>query len=139
MTADLFLLHKHKGARNELAATVWLLDQGYEVFRNISQHGAVDIIATRNGEIVFIDVKARHPSSTGAVGARATEEQYERGVKFLYINAATGEISLGDPLPPFVTAPCDLCGNLFTQKRSEQRYCSRNCRERAKYHSRRSG
>ena len=28
---------KHKGAHAELVATAWLLEQGYEVFRNVSQ------------------------------------------------------------------------------------------------------
>ncbi len=36
---------KHKGAASELIATVWLLKKGYEVFRNVSSHGTVDIIA----------------------------------------------------------------------------------------------
>lgn len=31
-------LPKHFGARNELIACTWLLNQSYEVFRNISQH-----------------------------------------------------------------------------------------------------
>lgn len=46
-----------KGAMGELAATVWLLSQGYEVFRNVAQDGAVDLIATKGGEITKIDVK----------------------------------------------------------------------------------
>lgn len=50
---------KHKGALAELRASAWLLDQGYEVFRNLSQHGAIDLIARRadTGEILLIDVK----------------------------------------------------------------------------------
>jgi len=50
---------KHKGALAELKATVWLLKQGYEVFRNVSQHGEVDLIALdpETKEILLIDVK----------------------------------------------------------------------------------
>jgi hypothetical protein len=36
---------KHVGARSELIACEWLLAQGYEVFRNVSAHGPIDIIA----------------------------------------------------------------------------------------------
>jgi hypothetical protein len=43
-------LLKHKGARSELVACAWLLCQGYEVFRNVSQHGLMDIIAIKDGE-----------------------------------------------------------------------------------------
>ena len=45
-----------KGSRNELAATVWLLDQGYEVFRNVCASGPIDIIARRGSEMRLIDV-----------------------------------------------------------------------------------
>jgi len=49
---------KHKGALAELQACAWLLKQGYEVFRNISQHGAADLIAWRPGELpILIDVR----------------------------------------------------------------------------------
>lgn len=36
---------KHLGAFAEIKATAWLLEQGYEVFANVSQHGDVDLIA----------------------------------------------------------------------------------------------
>lgn len=50
---------KHQGAFSEHKAICWLLEQGYEVFRNVSQHGAVDLIArdTDTGEYLPIDVK----------------------------------------------------------------------------------
>lgn len=35
---------KHTGAISEHKATVWLMQQGYEVFRNVSPHGKYDII-----------------------------------------------------------------------------------------------
>jgi Holliday junction resolvase-like predicted endonuclease len=38
---------KHKGAHSELVACAWLLRQGYEVFRNISDRGIIDIIAIK--------------------------------------------------------------------------------------------
>lgn len=36
---------KHKGALNELKAHARLLEQGFEVFANVSPHGDTDLIA----------------------------------------------------------------------------------------------
>ena len=55
------LLHKHKGARSELLACAWLLAQGYDVFRNVSQHGRVDIVAIKSGVVTYLDVKTCTP------------------------------------------------------------------------------
>lgn len=63
------MLRKHKGAWAELTATAWLLDQGYEVFRNVSPHGDTDIIARKPGEILEIDV------TCGSVRIRADGSQ----------------------------------------------------------------
>lgn len=49
---------KHKGSQSELIATVWLLGQGYEVFRNVSIHGIIDLVAVRNGVCHYFDVKS---------------------------------------------------------------------------------
>ena len=54
--------HKHKGARSELIACAWLLEQGYEVYRNVSQHGKVDLIAIKNDKMVYVDVKTDRPN-----------------------------------------------------------------------------
>lgn len=52
---------KHKCAVGELAAACWLLEQGYEVFRNVSQHGPADLVAwnVATGRTFLIDVKLR--------------------------------------------------------------------------------
>lgn len=48
-----------KGAKNELLACVWFLEQGYEVFRNVSPTGKGDIIIWKKGEDpIIIDIKA---------------------------------------------------------------------------------
>lgn len=48
-----------KGAINELEAATWLIQQGYEVFRNLCPVGKADIIAWKVGEPpIIIDVKA---------------------------------------------------------------------------------
>lgn len=55
---------KHKGARSELRAAAWLLTRGYEVFRNVSQHGPVDLVALdlKADVMMKIDVKTLPPS-----------------------------------------------------------------------------
>lgn len=47
----------NRGALNELLAATWLLKQGYDVFRNVSSHGDVDLIAIRDGGTLRLDVK----------------------------------------------------------------------------------
>ena len=56
---------KHRGAVNELRATAWLIGLGYEVCRNVSQHGPVDLVAIRGDEVILIDVKATQLRSDG--------------------------------------------------------------------------
>lgn len=50
---------KHLGALAETIAVQHLLEQGYEVFRNVSQHGPADIVAWKpeTDETRYIDVK----------------------------------------------------------------------------------
>jgi Holliday junction resolvase-like predicted endonuclease len=68
----------HKGAQSELIACAWLLSQGYEVFRNVAATGAIDIIAMRDGELHYFDVKSV------AYGVRVPflkQKQVELGVR----------------------------------------------------------
>ena len=51
------------GTKNELIAAAWLISQGYEVFRNLSPVGPVDLIAMqKDGKIIKIDVKTALPN-----------------------------------------------------------------------------
>jgi Holliday junction resolvase-like predicted endonuclease len=58
------------GAKNELRAAAWLMDQGYEVFRNVSPVGPGDLIAwdIKNGVFIPVDVKTasvtKYPAGT---------------------------------------------------------------------------
>ena len=47
------------GARSELRACAWLIEQGYEVFRNVCSHGPIDIVAIKDGVVLKIDVKTK--------------------------------------------------------------------------------
>jgi len=48
-----------KGAKYELLACAWLLDQGYEVFRNVCPTGKGDLIIWKKGiSPIVIDVKS---------------------------------------------------------------------------------
>lgn len=62
------LLHTSvKGAKYELLACAWLLDQGYEVFRNVSPVGKGDLVIWKKGENpTIVDVKT---------GGRSTAKQ----------------------------------------------------------------
>lgn len=117
---------KHKGARNELAAACWLLEQGYEVFRNVSAHGSVDIIATRNGEIHFFDV-------TGAPNRRGTKEQVSKGVKFL-VRTDDGDFIVLDVKEVFglEKLECLWCEDIFQPRTIRHKYCSVSCQESAR-------
>lgn len=49
---------KHRGAHAELKAAAWLLEQGFDVFRNVSPHGDTDLVAIKDGVVRRFDVKA---------------------------------------------------------------------------------
>jgi Holliday junction resolvase-like predicted endonuclease len=73
---------KHKGAHSELVACKWLLEQGYEVFRNISPFGLMDIVAIKGDEVLKIDVKS----------GRRSLKKYPRAVGVVALNVhANGE------------------------------------------------
>jgi hypothetical protein len=62
---------KHKGSQSELVACAWLLQRGYEVFRNVSAHGPVDIIGLKDGVAYRFDVK----TTDGTEPALTAEQQ----------------------------------------------------------------
>lgn len=44
------------GDVGELTASAWLLREGYEVFRNVSSVGPIDIVVIKDGKITLVDV-----------------------------------------------------------------------------------
>ena len=91
-------MEKHKGALSELRACAWLLDQGYEVFRNVSDHGLVDIVALKNGKTFYFDVKG---SPNGGEKSLSSEQEYA-GILPLYVNASDCWIGEEPRYPPYV-------------------------------------
>lgn len=140
---------KHKGARNELFAATWLFDNGYEVFRNLSPYGIIDIVAIKDGKIYLFDVK-----STNAKGKAATpkdrnlkengvlllgvledkcviQEPEESNSKSEYISPIKKEayaiVSIKDRIK------CKMCDSEFFTKKSDRIFCSHSCRDKFKF------
>lgn len=52
---------KHLGSYAEMLAAAWLLERGYEVFRNVSDRGPIDLVVVKDGQTTFVDVKLVKP------------------------------------------------------------------------------
>jgi Holliday junction resolvase-like predicted endonuclease len=78
-----------KGAKSELEAAVWLMEQGWLVFRNLAPDGLADLTAYHPQTKVFmlVDVKTRTKKKPHwqAPLAKLTERQIEHGVCLLTI------------------------------------------------------
>ena len=86
---------KHKGSLAELQACAWLLKQGYEVFRNVSQCGVADLVAWQPGGFpIYVEVRrlrycvAADGKSCSITTAKTTRHP---DVRFLYACPETGE------------------------------------------------
>ena len=126
-------LQKHRGARNELIACAWLLGEGYEVFRNISQHGDVDLIGMRDSQITFFDVKAalyRTDGKPSPHNNRLSEAQILAGVKCLNVYP-DGACAIVDNATSRETAreprSCIQCGAKFKPSNAKHSFCSPKC------------
>lgn len=83
---------KHRGAWSEIVAMSWLIEQGYEVFRNVSATGLADLVAHdfESGKTWLIDVKTctlylNKDGTCGVIGSKLSKEQRERNVRPLYV------------------------------------------------------
>jgi len=121
---------KHRGAVGELKGILWLLDQGYEVFRNVSGAGPIDIVAIKDGETLRLDVKAR--SSLKPLLVEVTDEQRNLDVKLLVITPT--EIAICDlPAPPGIIF-CENCGaSVLKRNNHSRRWCSNRCKNQFTY------
>lgn len=119
---------KHLGGRNEMVACVWLMNNGYEVFRNVSQHGECDIIGKKDGTLTMFDVKGRQFD----VKIPLSQDQAKNGIKAIIVYPDfTCEII--DPVanPERIATglsekSCKLCGTLIKLARHNQTICRGN-------------
>lgn len=117
------------GAKNEMIATVWLLEQGYYVFRNVSPNGPVDIVAMKGGKTFLFDVKA-------AFGAkhllRVSKAQKEIGVAVIHVTGSACKIDWDPPLHGAKDEKvCEHCQKPFSVRSgSTKLFCSGTCRQR---------
>lgn len=58
------------------------MEQGYEVFTNVSEYGPIDFIARKGKKMIMVDVKTKS-SKQNSYKVTATRLQKELGVKFL--------------------------------------------------------
>lgn len=121
---------KHVGSYGELKATLWLMDQGYDVFRNVSSMGLIDLVAIKDDEVLKIDVKySRTGNKLGASskGSNATIQR-EKGIKWLYVLGDKFEIADAPDAKGRETRKCSICQKHFrTNIGSAQKTCSPEC------------
>lgn len=77
---------KHRGSHSQLRAELWLLEQGYEVFRNVSAHGPIDLVAIKDDQVLKLDVKTAITVSPNSA-LRLKPEQEAQGIKALLVKA----------------------------------------------------
>lgn len=129
---------KHKGSLAELLACAWLLRQGYEVFRNVSQHGVADLIAWQpNTEPILVEVRTARcvvaaDGKTCSVPRMSTPRHPD--MRFLYVFTETAHCgfdlpalvaaqgyTLRPPLPP-ARLQCSVEG--CTRKHKSRGFCA---------------
>lgn len=78
-----------RGRFNEIRAWLWLAEEGYDVFDNVTPNGPVDCIAynRKTKEVILIEIKTG--SQQGVLGRvycpRLTRQQYDAGIKLLMV------------------------------------------------------
>lgn len=77
------------GDLRELLLCAKLLKNGYEVFRNVSSVGGIDIVAIKDEEIFLIDAKGPKAS-----GSSKRKTSYSLNLKHVCINEKTGDIEV---------------------------------------------
>jgi len=139
---------------SELKAVIWLLEQGYDVFRNVSPCGHADLIAVNHEtkEIIMVDVKTimKRKRTMGFVTWAAPPSAQNENVRILCYSPEDNEcywaeqinkereetdIRVGEAFTPSVFAKdkaikrCERCGEGLESPRL--RYCSAACRQAA--------
>lgn len=77
------------GDLTEHRAITWLLEQGWEVFRNTGRTGPVDMVGIdQKGNTVLLDIKTHRPDTSPQAGHMRSDLQKEWGVCILEYNPA---------------------------------------------------
>lgn len=92
-----------KGTVGELSAAIWLINQGWEVFRNVVPSGPIDLVAVQpdTGELIYVDVKSSKGLFRDGVlkyPKVSSSDQKRLNVRILHVDPAGG----------FVWAPTSL-------------------------------
>lgn len=86
---------KHRGDWAELIACAWLMERGYQVFRNVSSRGPIDLVAMKGVETLYIDVKnvaidmltsREKIGEARARKGRLSDDQQAAGIRLLYVS-----------------------------------------------------
>lgn len=127
------LKQKHIGAWGEVRAVLWLLEAGYDVYRNVSPHGEVDIVAIRDGRVRKIDVKG---VALGQKPPFPEGLQFSYDVEFLYA-LQDGQMTFsydeaylwarGEYPAYHAPHPCETCGATIPGG-DKRRFCGQACR-----------
>jgi hypothetical protein len=113
---------KLRGAWAELVACGWLLKEGYEVYRNVSDRGLCDVLATRNGEYFKFDVKIIKET----VVAKLSRAQTESGVLLLGVYH-DGRCVIDPARPEYGSGICKECGTFFKKTQAKHIFCQKSC------------
>jgi hypothetical protein len=104
------------------------LDQGFEVYRNVSSHGLCDLIAEKDGRFRRFDVKSFN-NLTQKTYPRLKSEQIKNGIELLVVKRDDTCVIVEESMYNFFeyTLQCKSCGVIF--KRGKRKtYCSDQCR-----------
>lgn len=121
-----------KGAHGEMVACAWLLARGYDVFRNVSPHGPVDLIAMKGGKTEYFEVKHAKYAGDGSITfPRVPVDRKSIDLQFLCVFddghcelAPTGRFK-----DDMRRKPCRTCGKRFDAGYYGKRiYCSEPCK-----------
>jgi Holliday junction resolvase-like predicted endonuclease len=90
-------MNSRAGDLSELKACVWLLEQGYEVFRNVSCVGPADLTVFKDGELIMIDVKSSNYNPKS--GKYSFQKPKVEGVMLLHCLREHGEFMWDHEVP----------------------------------------
>jgi hypothetical protein len=79
-------------------ASTWLMEQGYDVFRNVSPHGLIDLVAIQDSRVLRLDVKLKSEVPIGSGAHGLSEMQVLAGVKLLAV-CEDGRCEIITPAP----------------------------------------